>query len=69
MNTQTELRKMVLTAKSGKEVPLPEIAVEVEEFLNDGSQKDSMSLSAKTLVESLKGRKKETYDAIKTFLD
>lgn len=68
MNTQVELRKMVLSAKSGKEVPLPEIAVEVEEFLNDNSQKDSMSQSAKTLVESLKGRKKETYDAIKSFL-
>jgi 3-deoxy-D-manno-octulosonic-acid transferase len=68
MWAQVELRKMVLNAKAGIQLELDELAPKVEEFFNDEALQRSMKSSAKVLVESLKGRKKETYSALKPYL-
>lgn len=68
MATQSDLKKIVLNAKAGVQIPLHELADRLEGFFEDAALRSSMKDAAKNLVLSLKGRIKETYQTIKPFL-
>lgn len=68
MAAQADLKKIVLTAKAGAQVPLGEIADRLESFFEDAAYRAQLKEATKGLIHSLKGRLGETYRAIEPFL-